>query len=77
MPLTFRNFVNRINKHVKMIDTLPKDPIILLGYINTKLRDDYSSLALLCDDLNVDESELKARLAAIGYTYDSSLNKFI
>ena len=77
MPLTFRNFVNRINMHVKMIDTLPKDPIILLGYINTKLRDDYSSLALLCDDLNVDESELKARLAAIGYTYDSSLNKFI
>ena len=36
---------------------LPKDPIILLGYINTKLRDFYSSLDLLCDDMEVSEQE--------------------
>lgn len=60
-----------------MIDSLPKDPIILLSYINTKLRDDYSSLALLCDDLNVDEKELVAKLASIGYTYNQQLNKFV
>ncbi len=30
---------------------LPQDPVILLSYINTRLRDSYSSLEALCDDL--------------------------
>ncbi|HJB69908.1 MAG TPA: DUF4250 domain-containing protein, partial [Candidatus Flavonifractor avistercoris] len=30
---------------------LPKDPVILLSVINTKLRDFYPSLDALCDDL--------------------------
>lgn len=58
-------------------DTLPHDPIILLSFVNTKLRDQYRSLDELCDDLNVNADELKARLATVGYTYDPSLNKFI
>ena len=33
---------------------LPKDPVILLSVINTKLRDFYPSLDALCDDLQVD-----------------------
>ncbi len=58
-------------------DTLPHDPIILLSFINTKLRDDYPSLDALCDDLNVEADKLKAKLAAIGYVYNPALNKFI
>lgn len=58
-------------------DTLPHDPIILLSFINTKLRDDYPSLDALCDDLNVEAGKLKAKLAAIGYVYNPALNKFI
>lgn len=58
-------------------NSIPNDPIILLSYINTKLRDDYPSLAALCDDLNIDEPTLKAKLATIGYVYDPKLNKFI
>ncbi|MER2055881.1 MAG: DUF4250 domain-containing protein, partial [Clostridia bacterium] len=27
---------------------LPKDPVILLSYVNTKLRDEYVSLQELC-----------------------------
>ena len=38
---------------------LPNDPMILLSYINTKLRDYYSTLDLLCDDLNVNREELE------------------
>ena len=59
------------------IDTLPTDPFILLSFINTRLRDRYSSLDALCDDMNVSRSDIEARLGAIGYVYDSSLNKFI
>lgn len=58
-------------------DILPNDPVILLGVINTKLRDHYSSLEQLCDDLNVKADDIKAKLAAIGYVYNPELNKFI
>lgn len=59
------------------MNKLPQDPIILLSYINTKLRDDYKSLDQLCDDLEVDKSQLIAQMAAIGYVYDLKLNKFV
>lgn len=58
-------------------DTLPNDPIILLGVINTKLRDHYPTLDALCDDLNVSRNEIEAKLAGIGYAYSPEHNKFI
>ena len=52
------------------------DPFILLSYINTKLRDNYSSLDLLCDDLDLDKEEIKDKLLEIGYFYNEELNAF-
>ena len=37
---------------------VPNDPVILLSFLNTKLRDHYSSLSALCDDLEQDEAVL-------------------
>ena len=56
---------------------MPKDPNILLSYINTNLRDNYDSLGELCSSLDLDESEIKTSLRGIGYEYDAGLNKFI
>lgn len=56
---------------------LPKDPMILLSYINTKLRDDYASLDALCDDLQTDRAEIENTLSAIDYQYSAELNKFV
>lgn len=56
---------------------LPKDPVILLSVINTKLRDTYSSLAELCDDLGENEEELTEKLSSIGYAYNPEQNKFV
>ncbi|MCI9670137.1 MAG: DUF4250 domain-containing protein [Lawsonibacter sp.] len=56
---------------------LPQDPIILLSYINTKLRDEYDSLDALCDDLDADREELVRRLETVGYTYDEDKNRFL
>ena len=56
---------------------LPNDPMILLSYVNTKLRDYYSTLDLLCDYLNVNREELEQKLSAVDYRYDSKLNRFI
>ena len=56
---------------------LPKDPIILLCVINTKLRDYFSSLDALCDDLNADKLEIIQKLNAVGYEYNQNRNQFI
>ena len=55
---------------------LSQDPYILLSYVNTKLRDEYSGLDALCDGLDADEKEITAALAALGYAYDRSANQF-
>lgn len=59
------------------MENLPQDPFILFSYINTKLRDNYSSLDVLCEDLNIDKDELIKKLATIGMTYNAILNKFV
>ena len=56
---------------------MPKDPNILLSYINTQLRDTYDSLEELCRSLDLDEIEIRNSLGGIGYEYDAGLNKFI
>lgn len=56
---------------------LPSDPMILLSYVNTKLRDEYPSLGELCRSLGANEADLTRRLDAIGYEYDKSLNRFV
>lgn len=55
---------------------VPKDPVMLLSYINTQLRDNYSSLSQLCDALDVDQEELLSKLGAIQYVYDEKTNQF-
>lgn len=58
------------------IDSLPKDAVMLMSYINTKLRDVYPSLDALCDDMHIDRHELESRLADAGFSYDAKVNKF-
>lgn len=55
---------------------LPEDPMMLLSYVNTMLRDEYSSLDELCDRLDVDKVELTDKLSNIGYKYNKDLNAF-
>ncbi len=42
-----------------------------------KLRDQYSSLDELCDDLNINRLDLENKLKDAGFSYDSNLNKFL
>ena len=56
--------------------TLPNDPVILYSLLNTKLRDQYSSLSDLCDDQGLDERELLNTTRAAGYVYDDIVRQF-
>ena len=55
---------------------LPKDPTILLSMINMKLRDQYSSLDDLCDDLDESKADIEEILAKAGYKYNADSNQF-
>lgn len=55
---------------------LPNDPIILISVVNTKLRDCYSSLDALCDDLGESREEIESKLKAVGFEYDEASNSF-
>ena len=56
---------------------LPKDPVMLLSVINTKLRDEYSSLDILCEELQISRTELEDALRAINYEYNEETNQFV
>ena len=55
---------------------LPKDPMVLLSYINTRLRDESSTLDALCEDLDISREELEEKLQAVGFAYDERQNRF-
>ena len=56
---------------------IPNDPAMLLSFINLKLRDFYSSLDILCDDLDIDRTEIEDKLSNIDYHYDKEKNQFV
>lgn len=55
----------------------PKDPVILLSYTNTQLRDFYENLEDLCKSQDINQEELENTLKSINYHYDINRNQFI
>lgn len=58
-------------------EQLPGDPMMLLSVVNTKLRDSYTDLHALCEDLEADADGIKEKLKAVGYEYNEELNRFV
>lgn len=56
---------------------IPNDPMMLLSFLNMKLRDFYPDLNALCQDLELDKDAIVDKLAAIDYHYNESLNRFV
>ncbi|WP_342756516.1 DUF4250 domain-containing protein [Kineothrix sedimenti] len=56
---------------------IPNDPVMLVSYVNMKLRDFYRDLDTLCEDLDVDKCELEEKLKSIEYHYDKERNQFV
>ena len=54
---------------------IPKDPVILLSYVNTQLRDYYPTLEELCKTLSIDITERNQTLERINYFYDTARNQ--
>ena len=58
------------------MNNLPKDPMMLMSFINMKLRDIYPSLDALCEDMDIDKAQLLEKLGSVGFEYNQNLNKF-
>lgn len=56
---------------------IPNDPVMLLSFVNLKLRDYYSNLDILCEDLDVKKEEILSKLANIDYHYNEEKNQFV
>ena len=56
---------------------IPNDPVMLLSFVNMKLRDFYGNIDELCKDLDIDKDKLIEKLAKIDYAYNEETNKFI
>ncbi|HIX25343.1 MAG TPA: DUF4250 domain-containing protein [Candidatus Lachnoclostridium avicola] len=56
---------------------MPKDPVMLLSYVNTQLRDNYPSLDELCRALGESREEIEKTLGAIDYEYSPQQNRFV
>ncbi len=59
------------------IMSIPGDPIILLSYTNTQLRDQYATLEEFCRTNDIDEETLRENLGSLDYHYDEVTNQFI
>ena len=55
---------------------LPQDPMMLMSFINMKLRDFYPDLDSLCEDLEIDRNSLEAKLKELGFEYSAKNNRF-
>ncbi len=60
-----------------MTEKMPKDPVVLLSYVNTQLRDFYGTLQEFCAAADVDEAGLREKLAGIDYQYNEAANRFV
>lgn len=57
--------------------TIPKDPVMLVSFLNTQLRDNYSSFDDLCGAYDLDAEEITQKLAGIDYHYNAERNQFV
>ncbi len=56
---------------------IPNDPIMLMSFLNTQLRDNYPSLSELAQSYGISEDEILQKMEAIGYKYDVDKNQMI
>jgi len=56
--------------------SLPKDPMILLSFVNTKLRDEFTDLEEFCMEEDISIESLKEQLESIGFQYNETIRQF-
>ena len=58
------------------MQNIPQDAMMLVSFVNMKLRDEYPSLDELCASMDIDRQWLVEKLATVGFEYSEENNKF-
>lgn len=58
------------------METMPADPVMLMSWVNMKLRDEYASLDELCESLDIPRADLEEKLHTAGFDYLPEVNQF-
>ena len=66
-----------IQRRFIMYQNIPNDPVMLLSFVNTQLRDYFTTLDLFCENFNLYRSELEEKLKSIDYEYSAATNQFV
>ena len=56
---------------------IPDDPVMLLSYVNTQLRDFYPDFAGFCAEKGIDPEAVTETLRSIDYEYARMLNRVV
>ena len=59
-----------------MFNKIPQDPMMLVSFVNMKLRNEYSSLDELCSDLNLNKNEIIEIVLKGGFEYSQEEKQF-
>ena len=58
------------------MEILPKDPAMLMSFINMKLRDEYRTLEDFCSSYGIDETALKSKMESAGFEWVPDIRQF-
>lgn len=58
------------------MEILPKDPVMLMSFVNMKLRDEFRTLEDLCSVYGIKETALKSTLEAAGFEWIPGIRQF-
>lgn len=58
-------------------DKLPNDPVMLLSFLNTQLRDHFASFQELASSYQLNMDEIAEKMKTIDYEYNATVNQFI
>ncbi|MDE6479320.1 MAG: DUF4250 domain-containing protein [Muribaculaceae bacterium] len=58
------------------MEIMPKDPVMLMSFINMKLRDEYRTLEDFCVAYCLDEAKLKSQMEASGFQWMPDIRQF-
>ena len=56
---------------------IPKDPVMLLSYVNTQLRDFYPPLSSMCEAKGLNREQIKQKREGTNSDKDRAKNKFV
>ncbi|MDE5793219.1 MAG: DUF4250 domain-containing protein [Muribaculaceae bacterium] len=58
------------------MEMMPKDPVMLMSFVNMKLRDEYRTLEDFCTSFGIDETKLKSQMEAAGFEWMPGIRQF-